>query len=116
MQGARLDFESEAGSPDQNYAPVPACQENKSYANNQESIPRTASISDNADVFAAEDELVRGIRSVSIANIQRLDNAAQSMTAIELRPRTSNLSGRHQINGVDAQAVLPPTACVFVAK
>ncbi|KAL8302035.1 hypothetical protein RB593_000689 [Gaeumannomyces tritici] len=33
-----------------------------------------------------------------------------------LRNRSSNISGRHQVGGVDAQGIYPPTACVFVAN
>lgn len=57
-------------------------------------------------------------RSVTVANMQRLDDAAaqDDENALTLRQHNSNLNLRHQINGVDAQNLYPPTACVFVAK
>lgn len=49
--------------------------------------------------------------------IARLDvPLANTQADHALRPSDSNLSARHQINGVDAQNLYPPTACVFVAK
>lgn len=48
-------------------------------------------------------------------SMQRLDVALANEDHT-LRSRASNLSTRHQINGVDAQNLYPPTACVFVAK
>lgn len=60
----------------------------------------------------------RSDRSVTVANMQRLDDviAQEDENALALRQRASDLSMRHQINGVDAQNLYPPTACVFVAK
>lgn len=57
----------------------------------------------------------RSERSITGGNMRRLDVALANDDPI-LRSQTSNLSARHQINGVDAQNLYPPTACVFVAK
>jgi hypothetical protein len=57
----------------------------------------------------------RSERSITVGNMRRLDVALANDDPI-LRSQTSNLSARHQINGVDAQNLYPPTACVFVAK
>ncbi|ROV94200.1 hypothetical protein VSDG_05740 [Cytospora chrysosperma] len=57
----------------------------------------------------------RSERSITVGNMRRLDVALANDDPI-LRSQTSNLSARHQINGVDAQNLYPPTACVFVAN
>lgn len=57
----------------------------------------------------------RSERSITAGNMQRLD-VALANGEHTLRARSSNVSGRHQIDGVDAQNLYPPTACVFVAK
>ncbi|KAL8366895.1 hypothetical protein RB595_003214 [Gaeumannomyces hyphopodioides] len=43
-------------------------------------------------------------------------NGSLGSPAHALRNRSSNISGRHQVGGVDAQGIYPPTACVFVAN
>lgn len=57
----------------------------------------------------------RSERSITTGNVQRLDVALANADHT-LRTRASNVSNRHQIDGVDAQNLYPPTACVFVAK
>lgn len=57
----------------------------------------------------------RSERSITTGNVQRLDVALANGDRT-LRNRASNVSSRHQIDGVDAQNLYPPTACVFVAK
>lgn len=89
--------------------------------NATESPTRLVGPIDRDDVFTspAKPMLKRTTdRSVSVANMQRLDDAVaqEDENALTLRQQTSNLSMRHQINGVDAQNLYPPTACVFVAK
>lgn len=89
--------------------------------NATESPTRLVGPIDRDDVFISPAKLVverRTDRSVTAVNVQRLDDAADpdDDNALTLRKHTSNLSMRHQINGVDAQNLYPPTACVFVAK
>lgn len=57
----------------------------------------------------------RSERSITVSNMQHLDVALANGDRT-LRNRASNVSSRHQIDGVDAQNLYPPTACVFVAK
>lgn len=57
----------------------------------------------------------RSERSITAGNMQRLDVALANGDH-SLRTRASNVNSRHQIDGVDAQNLYPPTACVFVAK
>ncbi|KAL2273430.1 hypothetical protein FJTKL_04502 [Diaporthe vaccinii] len=57
----------------------------------------------------------RSERSITAGNMQRLD-VALANGEHSLRTRASNVSSRHQIDGVDAQNLYPPTACVFVAN
>ncbi|KAK2600985.1 hypothetical protein N8I77_010473 [Diaporthe amygdali] len=57
----------------------------------------------------------RSERSVMTGKMQCLDVALANEDHT-LRTRASNLNTRHQINGVDAQNLYPPTACVFVAN
>lgn len=57
----------------------------------------------------------RSERSITAGNMQRLD-VALANGENTLRTHSSNVSSRHQIDGVDAQNLYPPTACVFVAK
>lgn len=57
----------------------------------------------------------RSDRSITVGNMKRLDIALANEDQA-LRSRSSNLGARHQINGIDAQNLYPPTACVFVAK
>lgn len=79
---------------------------------------RLAATDDEDDFFMAPSKALKerqSERSVTVANMQRLD-AGMTNDDQPLRARTSNLSARHQINGVDAQNLYPPSACVFVAK
>lgn len=57
----------------------------------------------------------RSERAITVGNMKRLDVALANEDHA-LRSHSSNLSARHQINGVDAQNLYPPSACVFVAK
>lgn len=125
--GVRLDLLSVTGSPGQLYTP-PHSRHNfggarfaRSGRRNATESPRLVGPIDRDDVFTSPTQHMaerRTDRSVTIANMQRLDDAVaqDDENALTLRQQTSNLSMRHQINGVDAQNLYPPTACVFVAK
>ncbi|KAI3398613.1 hypothetical protein diail_8961 [Diaporthe ilicicola] len=77
------------------------------------------SADDRDDVFVSSPTKTlrerRSERSIMTGSMQRLDVALANEDHT-LRSRASNLSSRHQINGVDAQNLYPPTACVFVAN
>lgn len=122
--GVRIDFSSVTGSPENRYTPphvrhgFGASRFAQALRRNTiESPTRLAGPIDRDDVFTSPAKGPTD-RSVTVANMQRLDDAVaqDDENALTLRQQTSNLSLRHQINGVDAQNLYPPTACVFVAK
>lgn len=124
----RLDLLSIAGSPEHKYTP-PHARHGFGTSRFAQALRRNATESptrlvgpiDRDDVFISPVKPMlerRSDRSVTVANMQRLDDviAQEDENALALRQRASDLSMRHQINGVDAQNLYPPTACVFVAK
>lgn len=123
-KGVRLDALSIVGSPEVKYNPPHARQ--GFGARFARSVRRNATDSpdclvatdDQDDVFISPTKTLkerRSERSVTVAGVQHLDVALANDDQT-LRSQSSNLSARHQINGVDAQNLYPPTACVFVAK
>lgn len=89
--------------------------------NTIESPTRLAGPIDRDDVFTSPAKPMANSlidRSTTAGNMQHQDEAAaqDDENALALRQQNSNQSLRHQINGVDAQNLYPPTACVFVAK
>lgn len=125
--GVRLDAMSITGSPsvDVKYTPPHALQDygitrwSHVVGRSVTDSPNCpVAVDDQDDVFISPTKTLkerRSERSVTVANMQRLD-VALANDEQTLRARSSNLSARHQINGVDAQNLYPPTACVFVAK
>lgn len=123
--GVRLDLLSISGSPESKYTPPHARQgHGMNFAqavrrNATESPTCVVTTDDRDDVFTSPTKTLkerRSERSITVANMQRLDVALANSEEHPLRERPSNLNARHQINGVDAQNLYPPTACVFVAK
>lgn len=122
--GVRLDLLSISGSPEPKYTPPHARHGfgnrvvQTGRGNATESPTCVVATDDRDDVFISPTKTLserRSERSMSVANIQRLDVALANEDHA-LHQKSSNLSARHQINGVDAQNLYPPTACVFVAK
>lgn len=125
VSGVRLDTLSISGSPEDTYTPPHSRQ---GHGMNFRSIVRrnpaasptcVVSTNDGDDVFISPTKTLRERRSehsINVANMERLDVALANSDGHPLRERPSNLNARHQINGVDAQNLYPPTACVFVAK
>ncbi|KAJ4386642.1 hypothetical protein N0V93_009540 [Gnomoniopsis smithogilvyi] len=126
--GVRLDLMSIADSPENRYTP-PHARHGFGASRFAQAMRRNATESptrlfvsiDRDDVFTSPAKPVvkhATERSVTAADMQRLDDVVAQVddNTLILRQQTSNLSMRHQINGVDAQNLYPPTACVFVAN
>lgn len=123
-EGVRLDALSVSDSPEVKYTPPHARQgfggrfAHSVRRNATDSPNCLVATDDHDDVFVSPTKTLkerRSERSVTAANVQCLDVALANDDQT-LRTQSSNLSARHQINGVDAQNLYPPTACVFVAK
>lgn len=127
LLGVRLDLLSIADSQEDKYTPPHARQGqglrfSRAFRRDAGESPTcVVTTDDRDDVFISPTKTIKERRSehsITTANIQRLDVALANADAQEhpLRERSSTLNARHQINGVDAQNLYPPTACVFVAK
>lgn len=123
--GVRLDLLSVSASPENKYTPPHARQghgmhfSQASRRNVDESPTCAVTADDRDDVFTSPTKTLKERRSehsITVANLQRLDVVLANSEEHPLRESSSNLNARHQINGVDAQNLYPPTACVFVAK
>lgn len=120
-KGVRLDALSISDSPEVKYNPPHARQgfggrfARTVRRNATESPDCLVATDDQDDVFISPTKTLKERRSVTVAGVQQLD-VALANDGQALRSQSSNLSARHQINGVDAQNLYPPTACVFVAK
>lgn len=123
--GARLDLLSISDSPEYKYTPPHVRQGQGSRLSRTaqrdatESPTCLVSTDVRDDVFTSPTKTIKERRSelsITVANMECLDVALANSPEHTLRERSSNLNARHQINGVDAQNLYPPTACVFVAK
>ncbi|KUI65660.1 Meiotic activator RIM4 [Cytospora mali] len=121
--GVRLDTVSISGSPKYTPPHTRLGLGNPRFARSIRSATDSptgfATADDGDDVFVTSPTKAlrerRSERSIGVGNMRRLDVALANEDHT-LRSHSSNLSARHQINGIDAQNLYPPTACVFVAN
>ncbi|ROW10490.1 hypothetical protein VMCG_01664 [Cytospora schulzeri] len=120
--GVRLDAVSVSDSPKYTPPHTRLGLGNPRFARSIRSTESPTSLlptDDGDDVFVSSPTRTlkerRSERSITVGNMRRLD-VALANDDHALRSQSSNLSARHQINGVDAQNLYPPTACVFVAN
>lgn len=114
-----MDQSNPSDSPEQGWTPV---RSRKSASRATKSSPAyvVTTPDDEDDVFLSPGRVLKERSSERFMTLADNQTVNAGMAADESGLRAQNhqhqASSRHEINGVDAQNLYPPSACVFVAK
>ncbi|PSR77773.1 hypothetical protein BD289DRAFT_486340 [Coniella lustricola] len=116
--GVRLAQSTVSDSPELSWTPG---RSRRASVIEQDSPSYVVATADEDDVFISPG---RGLnererlthRTLTILNSQSSDGNERGVRQQAENPQAQPTTERHQINGVDAQNLYPPTACVFVAN